>query len=164
MKIPFHGWWFETKFLSTTFLFIFFRCLDIHVFSEILFIKPGIQERVRLHRNSGECSKRFWEILRNIPGNAQKDLGGCRGDSRECSESFREGLKRFRGIFKNISGNFWKDCGKCSERFRETFGTIPGNVRKDSGGFSKSFQGKLEILKLLITLKLWTKVSMKTLL
>lgn len=93
-------------------------------------------------------------MLRNIPGNAQKDFAGCRGDSRECSESFREGLKRFRGIFKNISGNFWKDCGECSERFRETLGTIPGNVRKDSGGFSKSFQGKLEILKLLITLKL----------
>ena len=49
--------------------------------------------------DSGEYSKRFWEMFQKIPGNVIKD-------SRECS-------RRFRGISKKIRGNVPEDSGEC---------------------------------------------------
>ena len=73
----------------------------------ILFIIPGMQERGRLRRNCGECSKRFRVMFkkllgkfRNISENVQKDSGEYRKDSRKYS-------KNFRGIFKKFKGNIW---------------------------------------------------------
>ena len=67
-------------------------------------VPGGISQRIpgNVEEDSGECSKRFWEMFEEIPGNVRK------GSS--------EYSKRFRGKLGKIPGNVGKDSRECSKR------------------------------------------------
>ena len=56
-----------------------------------------------VEEDSGECSRRFWGMLKKIPENVEDDSG-------ECS-------RRFRGMFEKIPGNVQEDSGESNFRF-----------------------------------------------
>ena len=56
-----------------------------------------------VEEDSGECSRRFRGMLKNILRNVRKGSG-------ECS-------KRFRGMFQKIPGNVSKDSRECWQTF-----------------------------------------------